>query len=1157
MIHYTLKRITSAFALFLFMGLSALLEAQVYNWGSIGPVYTAGRSRNIIADKTDASGNTLYTGSASSGLFRTKDGGTNWSPVNDFDVIKNISYIAQDKNNIIWAATGEGFLRYGQKAKAKRGTGLYQLSANDLLIQKQDSNAVGAVINRIACSPVDANYIALATNLGILVSTNGGASFSAPASIPATANQTFGMDIKFDSNGILYCTIGNERGDGNFANVVGKIYKSSDASLSNFSDITPSSSTLTASNYGRIELAIAPSNNNVIYASIANKYIGSTNPNIPPPSPSTLKGVFVSYDGGTTWGLVLQGSSQIDPLSSGGSSSGDYAHVLLVDPTNSNRLFMGGYSFYIFTRTGGTDNNPIGVWNNPTISFIQNIQYYIHENIHDIKIVTAGSSTRYYFVTDAGIYRSVDNLTTFQPFYKGLVTGQFNSVSIENFPRSTNASTATSGESVIANDGFIGGTGGNGMVYYSGTSSGTNLAVAEESAYNSGEFYNSEFSKILPSVAFFSKGDFGHLFRTSDVKTSSPTIVNVNSYTGVLSKIAPSSQVFQNNAFINTSGTPFKLWENYGQVASPPDSLVFYNDTIVVQASIFGIASLTTQTTFTFSSGRPNKFALIDSIVFRTAAVELPITPSVIPTAFTGSDKKDIFVKLANNYTVGTTFTSPPITNIVGPASAASVTLDPTTFLDEISVTFTSPPFANKTFTYSNITDPSAYYKVFATVFYKYKVGDEITITDNSISTITSKYTFTLSTPLRWSDAGDNGSKPFSSPTNPIQKIPAKISSRLALVYNNNGVTQNQNAIVVSKGALNLNDPLNFVRVSQNGALTCDANGLPTTNTIAITGKPNLLEWSKSGTELYFATDDYKLYRVSYLNTILDLSPSSYSGKLSTDIFKYSSPPSTTINPNSPYRTTLLSTFLKPITSISISNDDASMILTFNDPTGDKVKYSTNSIKTSNFSNINFVSKTGNFPNEITNCSLLEKDDNKKVFIGTDKGVYYTSDISVGNPIWVDVNTLANGGITSKLPNVQVFDIKQQTLSPAQSYNSGVIYVATNGRGIWSNRSFFTPYVVSVNELDNKNPNENNLNLYPNPTNASVFVNFTSIDGEVATLQIMDINGRLVKSENLGKLYAGKAIYSFETTDLNSGMYIVNISGTSGIKRVAKLIVTK
>ena len=55
----------------------------------------------------------------------------------------------------------------------------------------------------------------------------------------------------------------------------------------------------------------------------------------------------------------------------------------------------------------------------------------------------------------------------------------------------------------------------------------------------------------------------------------------------------------------------------------------------------------------------------------------------------------------------------------------------------------------------------------------------------------------------------------------------------------------------------------------------------------------------------------------------------------------------------------------------------------------------------------------------------------------------------------------------------------------------------------------------------------------------------------------MDINGRIVKKESLGKLSTGQLNYSIETNDLASGMYIVNINSDSGIKRVAKLVVTK
>jgi hypothetical protein len=49
----------------------------------------------------------------------------------------------------------------------------------------------------------------------------------------------------------------------------------------------------------------------------------------------------------------------------------------------------------------------------------------------------------------------------------------------------------------------------------------------------------------------------------------------------------------------------------------------------------------------------------------------------------------------------------------------------------------------------------------------------------------------------------------------------------------------------------------------------------------------------------------------------------------------------------------------------------------------------------------------------------------------------------------------------------------------------------------------------------------------------------------------------VVKHENLGKLSSGEVGYVFETIDLSSGIYIVSISSDLGVKRVAKLVVTK
>ena len=1336
------KKTLKVFGLIVLTGLMSFVNAQNFDWSPAGPIYSAGRARNIIIDKTDLTGKTIYLGSASSGLFRTIDAGSNWAPLDDQGTVRNISYISQASDGTIYVATGEGFLRPDKLAKAQKGTGLYKLTGSTgsfSLSLVQDSSLVGSVINRIACHPSNSAIIALATNKGVLISTNSGSSFVPAAGITATANLTFGMDLKFDNAGILYCSIGSEKGSAPFTNISSKIYKSSDNSLTNFSDITPISSILSDSNYGRIELAIAPSNNNVIYASCSKKYI------YPIGNSASLNGLFVSYNSGSTWGLILQGSPYLDPLSNGSTvASGDFSQVLLVHPTNSNKLFFGGYRFYSFTRNMalGSDNSPIGDWLPIGNPFAINTPFYLRQNVHDIKIVT-GTPSKYYIVTDAGIYRSIDMEgtsqqsflpATFQPFYKGLITGQFNSVSIETFPLASNTEATANGSTVTPYSGFIGGTGGNGLTYFSG-----NYPLAtQETNYLGGDVYNSDFSKILPGVALFSNNN-GGIYRSSNIKSSDPNIVDVNVFSGALSVIAPSSSGFSNSTY-TLSGSPFKLWENYGQLKKTPDSLVFYNDSLRLQASMIGLSTLTTQTSFAFSAVRPSKYAIIDSLVIRTGTVVLPIASLAnCPTAYNTSDKKDICLKISNAVPSGS-IVVPVITSTTGPMTAAGVTLNAVTLSDNITVTFNSAPFAAKTTssypvgsTGSNVVvpDPAAYYRVFATIFYRYNIGDSIKITDNSISTKVLKYSTKLTAPLKWdlsvsrqsylvsaltNSAVSNptyvlnpgaisqsnpvftitpigigsytiiptGNYTFTAPPisysisattntaipnstynlmpgsltqstsvfivtptvlttytitqtgsgtiapvettitvatstyvlnpgnllqsspiftvtytgansftaqgissntllasntsatfikpvntssvvgtskvpfsikNPIIKIPTTRSARIAISLNMTGVTTNgvnSNAIVVSKAPLNLNDPLNFVRVSQSGCFTSDALGNSTFSTIAIPGKPTLIEWSKGGSELYYATDDYQLYRVSNINSIMDLSPTSYSGKLSTDIFKYPFTTTNDTNRLSPYRTTLLGSFTKPITSISITKDDSLMAITFADPTGTIVSYSSKDIRKSNFSNINFVSKNGTglaTASVVTYCSLLEKDDNRKMFIGTDNGIFYTNDITQTSPTWEKANN-------NQLPNVQIFDIKQQVLNQWDCYNSGQIYVATNGRGVWFNNKFFKPFTVSEMELE-KSKIENNMSLFPNPSNGIVYVKFNGSYDETAFINILDINGRVVKSDNLGKLNASQINYMFDTNELSAGIYIVNINGSSGIKRVAKLIVTK
>ena len=56
---------------------------------------------------------TYYVGSASGGVWKTTDGGTNWTPLFDDQVVQSIGSlaIARSDPNVIWAGTGEGKIR--------------------------------------------------------------------------------------------------------------------------------------------------------------------------------------------------------------------------------------------------------------------------------------------------------------------------------------------------------------------------------------------------------------------------------------------------------------------------------------------------------------------------------------------------------------------------------------------------------------------------------------------------------------------------------------------------------------------------------------------------------------------------------------------------------------------------------------------------------------------------------------------------------------------------------------------------------------------------------------------------------------------------------------------------------------------------------------
>jgi hypothetical protein len=93
-----------------------------YRWTPIGPGNIGGRVRSILIHPTDT--NKMWAGSVAGGIWKTTDGGLNWSPVNDFMGNLSISTLVMDpsNSNVLFAATGEGFYN----GDAVNGAGIFK-----------------------------------------------------------------------------------------------------------------------------------------------------------------------------------------------------------------------------------------------------------------------------------------------------------------------------------------------------------------------------------------------------------------------------------------------------------------------------------------------------------------------------------------------------------------------------------------------------------------------------------------------------------------------------------------------------------------------------------------------------------------------------------------------------------------------------------------------------------------------------------------------------------------------------------------------------------------------------------------------------------------------------------------------------------------------
>jgi hypothetical protein len=322
-------------------------------WAERGPNTVGGRTRALMWDPNDNTKKKVWAGGVSGGLWYNNDitdANVSWTKVDDFWDNIAIGTIAYDPNNtqIMYVGTGErnSSGNVGNSGESGTGGGGIWKTTNGGTTWSRLNSTLPDYVNENEAAGwrtvekivVNAQGHVYALNYwGVSRSTDGGTTWAALSgtNTPPSENPNRITDIELGTDGILYVGEG-----GAFAP---KIYKSTDASISAFTLVTPSHT----ATKGRVDILLAPNTS------------GSTQTLYAIAASSDAAGVRFfkkSVDAGANWTditvpLDVDDSGSPKPPFTG--KQGDYNLVLGIKPTDANTIYAGGTTVGI-SYSGGT-----------------------------------------------------------------------------------------------------------------------------------------------------------------------------------------------------------------------------------------------------------------------------------------------------------------------------------------------------------------------------------------------------------------------------------------------------------------------------------------------------------------------------------------------------------------------------------------------------------------------------------------------------------------------------------------------------------------------------------------------------------------------------------------------------------------------------------
>ena len=438
---------------------------------------TEGRVNDIVIDPTTTTNGSIvaYVGTVGGGVWKTTNccsGTTSWTAVTDDPLLATISIstVTLDPNNHNTIYAGTGDLNFGSFSMGSQG-----------ILKSTDAGAtwtlLGAnvfgpglplppgqfpqyqAVGKVRVDPRNSNNVVAGTKTGLYFSYDGGTNWAGPC----TTNSFSTM--RQDITGLALINTGSSTriiaavGVRGFATTVQSNLNQNGANgiyagtlpasgcPADFAPITTNANGWTGLNatsgtayggagvgnqLGRVDIAIAPSNSNYIYAQVqsitpnSNGGCGSAN--------GCQLGAYRTTDGGVTWTQIAGSPGASLTNCSGG--AGDYPQNwydqgIAVDPNNPDRVFFDTFDVWFWAN-----GNP--VWNDTSCGYSGGS--VVHVDQHALAFVP-GSSSILLAGNDGGVHGTINadlasltvdptwfnmdtGLNTIE-FYSGDISGNF------------------------------------------------------------------------------------------------------------------------------------------------------------------------------------------------------------------------------------------------------------------------------------------------------------------------------------------------------------------------------------------------------------------------------------------------------------------------------------------------------------------------------------------------------------------------------------------------------------------------------------------------------------------------------------------------------------------------------------------------------------